>query len=119
MSAHGNAQGMGHGTLRSYYIGFGLSVVLTALAFWLVMAHVIENKQIAAFLIMGLAAAQIIVHVFCFLHINTKSEDGWTMMAFIFTVVMVVIVLSGSLWVMYNLNVNMMPASAHEMSKIP
>ncbi len=40
---------------------------------------------------------------------NTKSEGGWTMMALIFTVVLVVITLSGSLWVMYHLNTNMMP----------
>jgi cytochrome o ubiquinol oxidase operon protein cyoD len=45
---------------------------------------------------------------------NTKSENGWSMMALIFTIVMVVIALSGSLWVMNHLNSNMMPI--HQMS---
>jgi cytochrome o ubiquinol oxidase operon protein cyoD len=42
---------------------------------------------------------------------NAKSEGGWTLLALIFTLVLVVIALSGSLWVMYHLNENMMPAS--------
>jgi len=40
---------------------------------------------------------------------NTKSEGGWTMMAAIFTIIVIVIALSGSLWVMFHLNTNMMP----------
>jgi cytochrome o ubiquinol oxidase operon protein cyoD len=45
---------------------------------------------------------------------STRSENGWSMMALIFTIVMVVIALSGSLWVMNHLNSNMMPI--HEMT---
>jgi len=41
------------------------------------------------------------------------------MMAFIFTMVLVVIALSGSLWVMHNLNINMMPMSPEMMSNMP
>ena len=40
---------------------------------------------------------------------DSKSEGGWTVMALIFTLVIVVITISGSLWVMYHLNSNMMP----------
>jgi cytochrome o ubiquinol oxidase operon protein cyoD len=39
------------------------------------------------------------------------------MMALIFTIIIVVIALSGSLWVMYHLNVNMMPV--HDMRNMP
>ena len=38
-------------------------------------------------------------------------------LALIFTVIVVVIALSGSLWVMYHLNTNMMPAT-HDMSQM-
>ena len=55
------------------------------------------------------AAAQIVVHMIFFLHMNSKSEGGWNMLALLFTVMLVVIVLSGSLWVMHHLNANMMP----------
>lgn len=40
---------------------------------------------------------------------NAKSEGGWNMLSLMFTLVLVVITLSGSLWVMYHLNTNMMP----------
>ena len=112
-----HAQEQGHGSLRSYLIGFGLSVILTAIPFWLVMADVFANKQLTGVIITAFAAVQIVVHMIYFLHMNTRSEAGWTMMALIFTVIMVVIALSGSLWVMYHLNTNMMPV--HDMSRMP
>lgn len=98
-----------HGTLGSYLTGFILSVVLTAIPFWLVMNHVIEDKTMIAVMIMGLGFIQIVVHMIFFLHMDSKSEGGWTLMALLFTVVLVLIALMGSLWVMHNLNVNMMP----------
>jgi cytochrome o ubiquinol oxidase operon protein cyoD len=105
------------GSPSSYLIGFGLSVVLTAIPFWLVMSGALGDRQLTALAIMALAAIQIVVHMIYFLHMNTRSEGGWTMMALIFTIIMVVIALTGSLWVMHHLNVNMMPV--HEMSQMP
>ncbi|MGN5484581.1 cytochrome o ubiquinol/quinol oxidase subunit IV, partial [Campylobacter coli] len=67
----------------------------------------------------ALAAVQIVVHMVFFLHMNSRSEGGWTMLALIFTLVLVVITLSGSLWVMYHLNHNMMPMSVHDMRNMP
>jgi len=114
--AHGHHHGDGHahGTFSSYMLGFVLSVVLTAIPFWLVMSGTLPSKQITALVIMAFAIVQIVVHMIYFLHMNAASEHGWTMMALIFTIVMVVIALSGSLWVMSHLNSNMMPM--HQMS---
>ena len=129
MSAHDqlhdahHGDGHAHGTFGSYMIGFGLSVILTAIPFWLVMTGVLGDPQLTAFTIMAFAVAQILVHMIYFLHMNTRSEGGWTMLALIFTVVLVVITLAGSIWVMYHLNHNMMPhmqdMSAHDMSQMP
>lgn len=104
-----------HGTFGSYMTGFILSVILTAIPFWLVMGDVIENPRATAIIIMGFAAVQIVVHMIYFLHMNTRSQQGWTMLALIFTIILVVITLAGSLWVMYHLNTNMMP-EMHNMS---
>jgi len=98
-----------HGSLREYLIGFALSVVLTAIPFWLVMSGVIQSKVATGFIIMAFAVAQIVVHMVYFLHMNAKTDEGWTAVALIFTLVLVVITLAGSLWVMHHLNVNMMP----------
>lgn len=97
-----------HGSLRTYLLGFGLSVVLTALAFGLAMTGVLSGELTAA-LIIVCALAQIAVHTLCFLHVSPRAEGGWTLLALIFTLVMVVIVIAGSLWIMYHLHGNMMP----------
>lgn len=98
-----------HGTLKSYVIGFVLAVILTAIPFWLVINRTFSDSSTTALVILGFAAVQIFVHMVYFLHMNTKSEGGWSMLAMIFTVMVLVIMLSGSVWVMYHLNHNMMP----------
>jgi cytochrome o ubiquinol oxidase operon protein cyoD len=115
--AHGATAG--HGTRKEYLIGFALSVVLTAIPFWLVMTHTLTGAQ-AVFAVMGLGAVQVVVHMIYFLHMNSRSEGGWTMLALLFTVLMVGIVLSGSVWVMHHLDVNMMPPmSPQAMRQMP
>lgn len=116
---HGHGGGAAHGTLGSYLTGFGLAVVLTAIPFWLVMNHVFADNRMTVVAIMGLGAIQIIVHMIYFLHMNTRSEGGWTILALIFTAVLLFITLTGSLWVMYHLNVNMMPMSVQAMRNMP
>lgn len=117
--AHHEEGGHAHVTLRGYVTGFLLSVVLTAVPFWLIMGKVIANPGMAAAVILAFAAVQIVVHMIYFLHMNTKSEGGWNMLALIFTLVLVVITLAGSMWVMHHMNSNMMPASAHDMRNMP
>lgn len=113
---HGHDTGA-HATLGGYLTGFGLSVVLTAIPFWLVMSGVLGDKGITALAVIVFAAIQIVVHMIYFLHMSPRSEGGWTMMALIFTLVMVLITLVGSMWVMYHLNSSMMPG--HDMSQLP
>ncbi|MEG3089421.1 cytochrome o ubiquinol oxidase subunit IV [Sphingomonas sp. PB4P5] len=98
-----------HGSRKGYWIGFVLAAVLTAIPFWLVMTNPLSN-QATALIIMAFAAVQIVVHMIFFLHMNRRAEGGWSMMALLFTIVIVGISLAGSLWVMYHMNANMMPA---------
>jgi len=116
---HDHDDGASHSTLRGYVTGFILSVILTAIPFWLVMGKVFDSSSTTAAVLLGFAAVQIVVHMVYFLHMNTRSEGGWNMLALVFTVVVVVIALSGSLWVMYHLNHNMMPMSVHDMKNMP
>lgn len=104
-----HADGGYHATYKGYLIGFVLSVILTAIPFWLVMGQVLPSPRITAFIILAFAAVQMVVHMVYFLHLNAKVESGWTMLSLVFTVALVVIMLSGSIWVMHHLNTNMMP----------
>ncbi|MFS8978142.1 cytochrome o ubiquinol oxidase subunit IV [Cupriavidus necator] len=126
MSAHDDTLGVpGHGheheedvgphaTLGGYLTGFVLSVFLTAVPFWLVMGEVFEKTSTTAIVILLIGAVQIVVHMIYFLHMNAKSEGGWNMLSLMFTLVLVVITLTGSLWVMFHLNSNMMPTMQHD-----
>ena len=107
-----------HATVQGYVVGFLLSVVLTAIPFWLVMAKVLP-ANVTGFVILGFAAVQIVVHMVYFLHMNAKVEGGWSMLALIFTAALVIIMLAGSIWVMYHLNTNMMPMPAHDVRNMP
>ncbi len=125
---HGHDHGHGHGhddhedvgyhaTVKGYVIGFLLSVILTAIPFWLVMAKVIPSSTTTGLVLLGFAAVQIVVHMVYFLHMNSKVEGGWSMLSLIFTIAVVVIMLAGSIWVMFHLNSNMMPV--HDMRNMP
>ena len=116
---HDQAHGPSHGSFSSYVTGFVLSVILTAIPFWLVMGKVVADHRMTTLIILAFAAVQIVVHMIYFLHMNTQSEGGWNMLALIFTIVLVVITLTGSLWVMYHMTTNMRPPSANEMRNIP
>ncbi|SQI43350.1 Cytochrome o ubiquinol oxidase protein CyoD [Leminorella richardii] len=104
---HTDASGASHGTVKSYLIGFVLSVILTAIPFWMVMTGAAAPSTLAITISL-FAVVQIVVHLVYFLHMNTKSEGGWNLIALIFTGLIIAIVVVGSLWIMYNLNVNMM-----------
>lgn len=116
---HGHSHGHGHedhldhaphGSFGGYMTGFILSVILTAIPFALVMTGALD-KNLTLALILGMGLVQIVVHMVYFLHMNMKVEDGWSMLALIFTTVFVVITLAGSMWVLYHMNANMMPMS--------
>ena len=106
--AHGHPAGA-HGSFKSYMTGFVLAVVLTAIPFWLVMGRVFESSTVTAVSVLTIGAVQIVVHMVYFLHLNAKVEGGWSLLALVFTAVLVVIMLAGSVWVMYHMNTNMMP----------
>lgn len=115
---HHHDDGHGDITLRGYVTGFVLAVILTVIPFWLVMGNVIENSGVTALVVLGLGAVQMVVHIVYFLHLNPRAEGGWNLLALIFTIVVVVIALVGSLWVMFHLNTNMMPDMIHEMKQL-
>ena len=83
------------------------------------MGDVSWSKQAIAFTVMAFAAVQMVVHMVFFLHMTPKSEDGWTLTSLVFTLILVVITLAGSLWVMYHLDNNMMPRhEAHNAAEL-
>lgn len=94
-------------TLKAYLIGLGLSLIFTCIAFAIVGEHRIDAPMLYI-LVTVLALAQLFTQVICFLRLNVTAEGRWNTMPFIFTLLIVAVVVGGSLWIMYNLNINMM-----------
>ena len=104
--AHGHAAGS-HGSVKSYAIGFVLAVVLTVIPFKLVMNGALPAAT-TLWWILGLGVVQVVVHLIYFLHLDRSAEQSGNVMSLLFTALILVIVLGGSLWVMHNMNANMM-----------
>jgi heme/copper-type cytochrome/quinol oxidase subunit 4 len=73
--AHGAPPDATHFTLRTYLTGFAVAAVLTAAAFWIVMARPF-SATVAAVIVVMLAIAQIIVQTKAFLHVNARAQGG-------------------------------------------
>lgn len=96
-----------HATMRSYIVGFGLSLVITVMAYIVVVHHVFSGVGLIV-AIMGLAVAQLLVQLIFFLHLGRESNPRWNLIVFLFMLLVLVIIVAGSLWIMDNLNYNMM-----------
>jgi cytochrome o ubiquinol oxidase subunit IV len=99
--------GAGTGSLRSYAIGYILAVVLTAVAFGLVMTETVSHAT-AFYAISGVAVVQILVHLHYFLHLDTSSSKRWNVLALLFTILIMAIFVAGSIWIMASLHPRMM-----------
>ncbi len=104
--AHDSHAG-GHASFKSYAIGFILAVILTVIPFKIVMDGTMD-KGTMLWIIFGMAVVQMLVHLKYFLHLDSSSGQRSNVIALLFTALILVIVVAGSLWIMHNLNANMM-----------
>jgi cytochrome o ubiquinol oxidase operon protein cyoD len=101
-------QHAGRKTLLTYITGFVLSLMLTVAAYLSVANHVSAGWT-AVGVIAGLAVVQLLVQLVFFLHLGRESKPRLNLVVFLFMLLVVGIVVTGSLWIMHNLNYNMMP----------
>ena len=94
--------------LIGYVVGLGLAVLLTAVSFFVAGTDLVWQPSIPVAIIV-LAIAQMGVHLVFFLHITTGADNTNNVLALAFGILIVVLVIGGSLWIMANLNHNMMP----------
>jgi cytochrome o ubiquinol oxidase subunit IV len=91
--------------LVSYVIGFVLSVFFAVLSFYLVTHHLLATNAMLYTALTVLVLLQLLVQAVFFFHLNTETmDDRWNFLVFVFSLLIMLIVVSGSLWIMYNLN---------------
>ena len=94
-----------------YSSGFILSLILTVIAYMAVTQHSLPGGALVAAII-GLAIAQVLVQLFFFLHLGQETMPRWKLAVLLFMLLILGILVFGSLWIMQNLNYNMMSPEA-------
>jgi cytochrome o ubiquinol oxidase operon protein cyoD len=95
------------GGVRNYLIGLALAASLTVASFWVASGTSLIYTPGIAMALAALALGQMGVHLTFFLHITTGPDNINNALALAFGVLIVGIVIAGSLWIMYHLNINM------------
>ena len=98
----------GHGSVLIYLVGLGFAIVLTLASFWAAGTHLVWGPAVPV-LLAALAIAQMGVHVVFFFNIGSGPDSTNNFLALAFGVFVVGLVVFGSLLIMSNLNVEMMP----------
>jgi cytochrome o ubiquinol oxidase operon protein cyoD len=92
-----------HGNLKSYIFGFGLCVFLTLVAFYLVSEKVLSGSTLI-FVLVALGFVQFIIQLVLFLHLGKEPKPHWDLSIFFTMIFIVILLVAGSVWIMYHLN---------------
>jgi len=107
MSQAQHAHAASHGSVKSYLAGFALSVILTAIPFWMVMSGAFSRSAATAGIVIA-AIVQIVVHLKFFLHLDFTKEGRINTMSFVFTALITVMIVGLSIWIISSADALMM-----------
>ena len=94
-------------TYRAYLTGFILALILTAIPFALVWTGALSTGT--TLIVIAIAAvAQMLVHMYYFLHLNLRTTPRENLLALAFACVLIFILVGGTLWIMFDLHYRMM-----------
>lgn len=100
--------GTGKKKLSVYVTGVVLCVILTLISFMSIMYMTFSKRTLLSIIFIS-AFVQFIVQVIFFLRLNAKNEESrMNLMSFIFTLVILIVLIGGSLWILWSLNYRMM-----------
>lgn len=102
-----------HASLRTYTVGFLLSVALTFMAYGSVVYKLLSGNALIAFIVF-LAIAQLLVQLVYFLHLGQEAKPKQNLMVFLFAAMVICILVFGSLWIMNSLDYHMTSNQVNE-----
>jgi cytochrome o ubiquinol oxidase operon protein cyoD len=100
-----------HGWNKSHkpqFIGFVTSLLLTLAVYQIVTLHQVTGSLLTWTIVL-FAIFQILLQLFFFLHVGMEAKPQWGLVTFLFTTLVIVIVVGGSIWIMNNINYDLMP----------
>ncbi len=98
-----------NGSITSYVTGFIFSLILTLSAYLLVVKQALIY-WVLIFVIIGLGLIQMVIQLLFFLHLGSEFKPRWNLLSFLFMTIVVILLVGGSLWIMYSLENRVMPA---------
>ncbi len=104
---HTEPSSTGHVSLGKYVVGFALAMILTLVSFGIAIAGV-TPKYIAVIGLVIAAVLQILVHLHYFLHLDRSKDNMWNMVSIVFTALIVLVFIAGTVWVIFTLNSRLM-----------
>ncbi len=99
-----------HGTLFAYLLGFVLSLLLTGVAYVVVTKQLLSGGSLMITLGL-LALTQAVIQLLLFLHLGSEPKPHWNGMVLLFMAAVLATIVSGSLWIMYDLDHRVMMMS--------
>ena len=94
--------------LRGYLTGFALAAILTIVPFALVATGTLSAMTVL-WVIGVLGLEQIAVHVRYFLHVDLSPNKREELFLIVFSASLLLLMISGMLWILFNMNMRMMP----------
>lgn len=95
-------------SLKPQFIGFISSLVLLIAVYRIIMHHHLSDALLYA-TISGAAIAQALLQLVFFMHLGLETKPRWNSITFFFAVLVILLIIGGSLWIMNNINYNLMP----------
>ena len=102
--ANAHSDGANHGSVKSYAIGFILSVILTVIPFGLVMYPSLPKFTTLAIVLL-FAVVQVVVHL---VHLDRSPAQRNNVTALVFAALVIVLLVGLSLWIMFSIHTEMM-----------
>lgn len=94
-------------SFKAPVLGFVLSLLIMVTMYRLA-THPHLRGELLMWTVFGLGAIQALIQLVFFLHLGMESKPHWNTITFLFTVLVIILVIGGSLWIMHNLNYNVM-----------
>lgn len=95
-------------SLKPLALGLVFSLILILSAYRIVTYYHLTSMTLV-YTIFALGIIQAVVQLIFFLHLGLESKPHWYMITFLFTILVLVIIIGGSIWIMNNLNYHLMP----------
>jgi len=97
-------------SFKPVIIGYLLSILLILAAYYIAVEKLLVGVPLLITVI-GIGTVQAILQFIFFFHLGIEKKPRWNLIMFLFMVLVLVIIVTGCIWIMYNLDYYVMPGN--------